>query len=237
MLNLTINGEARTLSEPVTVAELVECLGYDGRRVAVEVNQEVIPRSRHAEQRLASGDTVEIVTLVGGGSANPPAIWPGAPREIILSLQLGSTNKATSFPPSKGVLTVAPYFSQPCPACAGYISDSLLECLPAGTASRAAGSPEGILLRMEQPGAALACPYCSTPIGFDPNGLLISAPGGWPLLRYSRAALEQKILEDAPPGTALEHWALTYRFRQPGSHQPLVNYLFAEQAPADETVP
>jgi hypothetical protein len=92
-------------------------------------------------------------------------------------------------------------------------------------------------LRSERPGAALACPYCSTPIGFDANGALIRAPAGWPLLRYSRAALELKMHHDgAPVGTTLEQWARDYRFDQPGSHQPLTNYLFAEQAPADETV-
>src|SRR5262245_31909657 len=68
MLNLTINGEPRTLTDPLTVAELVERLGYDRRRVAVEVNQEVVPLPRHVEHRLSSGDAVEIVTLVGGGS-------------------------------------------------------------------------------------------------------------------------------------------------------------------------
>jgi thiazole synthase len=73
MLNLTINGEPRTLTEALTVADLVERLGYDRRRVAVEVNQEVIPLPRHPEHRLNPGDAVEIVTLVGGGSSNNAA--------------------------------------------------------------------------------------------------------------------------------------------------------------------
>jgi thiazole synthase len=73
MLNLTVNGESRTLTEPVTVAELVERLGYDRRRVAVEVNQEVVPQKQHEQHRLATGDAVEIVTLVGGGSADHAA--------------------------------------------------------------------------------------------------------------------------------------------------------------------
>jgi thiazole synthase len=67
MLTCTVNGEARTLPEPLTVAQLLERLGYDRRRVAVEVNGEVVPAARHAEQTLASSDRVEIVTLVGGG--------------------------------------------------------------------------------------------------------------------------------------------------------------------------
>jgi thiazole synthase len=75
MLNLTINGESKTLAEPLTVADLLDRLGYDRRRIAVEINQEVVPQPRHGEHRLAEGDAVEIVTLVGGGSA-PPADKP-----------------------------------------------------------------------------------------------------------------------------------------------------------------
>jgi thiazole synthase len=68
MLTCTVNGEVRTLPEPLTVAQLLERLGYDRRRVAVEVNGTVVPAVRHGEQALASADHVEIVTLVGGGS-------------------------------------------------------------------------------------------------------------------------------------------------------------------------
>ena len=68
MLKLTINGEIRTLSGPVTLAELLDDLGYDRRRIAVEVNRQVVPLPRHDEHRLGAGDDVEIVTLVGGGS-------------------------------------------------------------------------------------------------------------------------------------------------------------------------
>jgi thiazole synthase len=67
MLTCTVNGEARTLPEPLTVAQLLERLGYDRRRVAVEVNGQVVPTARHAEQTLAASDRIEIVTLVGGG--------------------------------------------------------------------------------------------------------------------------------------------------------------------------
>ena len=74
MLQLTINGETRTLAGPVTVAELLERLGYDRRRIAVEVNREVVPSPRHAEHRLAAGDAVEIVTLVGGGSGQESGV-------------------------------------------------------------------------------------------------------------------------------------------------------------------
>src|SRR5262249_29228488 len=56
------------ISEPVTLADLLGQLGYDRRRVAVEVNREVVPLPLHGQHSLAAGDDVEIVTLVGGGS-------------------------------------------------------------------------------------------------------------------------------------------------------------------------
>jgi thiazole synthase len=72
MLTLTINGELRTLPEPLSVAELVRRLGHDPRRIAVEVNQEVVPAAQQNDHPLHNGDAVEIVTLVGGGSGAPP---------------------------------------------------------------------------------------------------------------------------------------------------------------------
>src|SRR5687768_14723119 len=75
MFHLTINGEPRTLTDAPTVAQLLDQLGHDRRRVAVEVNREVVPFRDHPEHRLAEGDAVEIVTLVGGGSG-PPADKP-----------------------------------------------------------------------------------------------------------------------------------------------------------------
>jgi thiazole synthase len=68
MLMLTVNGEPRSLPEPLTVAELLNRLGHDPRRVAVEVNQTVVPAIRQANHLLKADDHVEIVTLVGGGS-------------------------------------------------------------------------------------------------------------------------------------------------------------------------
>jgi thiazole synthase len=68
MLKLTVNGEERTLPRAVTVAELLQQIGYERGRVAVEVNEAVVPRARHGEHLLVEGDHVEIVTLVGGGS-------------------------------------------------------------------------------------------------------------------------------------------------------------------------
>jgi thiazole synthase len=68
MLTCTVNGEASSLPEPLTVAQLLEHLRYDRRRVAVEINGDVVPSARHGEQAIASADRVEIVTLVGGGA-------------------------------------------------------------------------------------------------------------------------------------------------------------------------
>src|SRR4051812_12168843 len=78
MLQITLNGEPHSLPEPLTVADLVARLGYDRSRIAVELNQEVVPSPRHPEQQLTSGDAVEIVTLVGGGAPDqePPPDKP-----------------------------------------------------------------------------------------------------------------------------------------------------------------
>ena len=67
MLDLKINGAARQFSEALTVAGLIEQLGYAGKRIAVERNGEIVPRSQHATTALATGDQLEIVVAVGGG--------------------------------------------------------------------------------------------------------------------------------------------------------------------------
>jgi thiazole synthase len=73
MATLTINGESRDLPEPLTVATLLDRLGYDRRRVAVEVNREIVPAVQHGGHALRPGDRVEIVTLVGGGGPTLPS--------------------------------------------------------------------------------------------------------------------------------------------------------------------
>ncbi len=67
MLELRINGENRQFSAPLTVFGLIEQLGYVGKRIAVERNGEIVPKSQHASTELASGDELEIVVAVGGG--------------------------------------------------------------------------------------------------------------------------------------------------------------------------
>ncbi|MGQ4584365.1 sulfur carrier protein ThiS [Lysobacter sp. F60174L2] len=66
-MNITLNGEPRTLAAPTTVTALLQAEGLGERRVAVEVNGTIVPRSRHGEHPLADGDTVEIVHALGGG--------------------------------------------------------------------------------------------------------------------------------------------------------------------------
>ena len=66
-MELIINGEARHFPAPLSVAALVETLGYTGKRIAVERNGEIVPRGRHGEVALADADRIEIVVAVGGG--------------------------------------------------------------------------------------------------------------------------------------------------------------------------
>ncbi|MBU1363741.1 MAG: sulfur carrier protein ThiS [Gammaproteobacteria bacterium] len=67
MLELKINGETRQFPAALTVTGLIEHLGYAGKRIAVERNGEIVPKSQHATTALVSGDQLEIVVAVGGG--------------------------------------------------------------------------------------------------------------------------------------------------------------------------
>lgn len=62
-----LNGAEYSLGQPCTVAELLRLLDLAGKRVAVELNREIVPRSRYAEARLHDGDRLEIVHAIGGG--------------------------------------------------------------------------------------------------------------------------------------------------------------------------
>lgn len=66
-MHIVLNGERRPLADGCTVAELLQSAGFGDRRVAVEINREVLPRSRHATHPLADGDVVEIIHAIGGG--------------------------------------------------------------------------------------------------------------------------------------------------------------------------
>ena len=66
-MDIVLNGEPRSLTHPLTVFDLLRQEGLGERRVAVEVNGEIVPRSRHGEHALNAGDRVEIVHALGGG--------------------------------------------------------------------------------------------------------------------------------------------------------------------------
>ena len=67
-LHITVNGESRTASPGTTIAALITALGMDPQRVAIERNQEVIPRRTWTDATVADGDKLEIVAFIGGGS-------------------------------------------------------------------------------------------------------------------------------------------------------------------------
>ena len=69
-VKIVVNGESRELAAPATVAGLLEQMELTGRRVAVEVNGEIVPRSEHGTLMLKDQDRVEVVFAIGGGSDN-----------------------------------------------------------------------------------------------------------------------------------------------------------------------
>ncbi|MEK9754968.1 MAG: sulfur carrier protein ThiS [Rhodospirillaceae bacterium] len=72
-MRLTINGEDRVFDQPMTVAELLGRIGLDERKVAVERNREIVPKSGYAAQPLGDGDKLEIVHFIGGGAPDGAA--------------------------------------------------------------------------------------------------------------------------------------------------------------------
>jgi len=66
-MNLTVNGEPRTFEPLASLSALVSALGLDGRKVAIERNLEIVPRSAYGRTPLADGDRIEIVHFIGGG--------------------------------------------------------------------------------------------------------------------------------------------------------------------------
>ena len=67
MLNITINGEHRQFATGQNVASVIEALALTGKRIAVERNGEIVPKSQHVATALEPGDRLEIVVAVGGG--------------------------------------------------------------------------------------------------------------------------------------------------------------------------
>lgn len=67
MISLTINGTPRTFDRPLNCADLISALELTGKRIAMERNGEIVPRSQFAHCMLQDGDRLEIVAAVGGG--------------------------------------------------------------------------------------------------------------------------------------------------------------------------
>ena len=66
-MDIQVNGEKQSVPDGYTAAQLVSDMGLLGRRVAMEVNLEIVPRSRYEQHALQAGDNIEIVHAVGGG--------------------------------------------------------------------------------------------------------------------------------------------------------------------------
>lgn len=67
MIEVTVNGKAHRFERPLEIAALLARLELGGRKIAVERNGEIVPRSAHADIRIENGDRLEIVVAVGGG--------------------------------------------------------------------------------------------------------------------------------------------------------------------------
>ncbi len=66
-IRILVNGAPREFAAPPTVAQVLESLALAGKRIAIERNGEIVPRSRFGHELLAEGDRVEVVAAVGGG--------------------------------------------------------------------------------------------------------------------------------------------------------------------------
>ena len=67
MITIYVNGAIHQIADASSVAALIDVLGYTGKRVALERNGDIVPRSQHATQLLNDGDRLELVVAVGGG--------------------------------------------------------------------------------------------------------------------------------------------------------------------------
>jgi sulfur carrier protein len=66
-MNILLKGEPKIVPADSTAAHLIEILELSGKRLAVEINEEIVPRSQYATYRLQAGDRIEIVHAIGGG--------------------------------------------------------------------------------------------------------------------------------------------------------------------------
>lgn len=66
-MQIHINGKQQNILEPISVADLLTSLNIENKRIAVELNQEIIPRSEHRQIILKEGDVVEVIQAIAGG--------------------------------------------------------------------------------------------------------------------------------------------------------------------------
>lgn len=66
-MQVQVNGDGVELPAQATIADLIEHMALTGKRLAVEVNEDIVPRSQHPEFRLNDGDRIEVVHAIGGG--------------------------------------------------------------------------------------------------------------------------------------------------------------------------
>jgi len=67
MHTIVLNGQPRNCAPGRTLRDLLDEAGYGQRRVAVEINREIVPKSEHAQREIRDGDRIEIVNAIGGG--------------------------------------------------------------------------------------------------------------------------------------------------------------------------
>ena len=67
MIQVTVNGKTQRLARPLPVSDLIESMSLAGKKLAIERNGEIVPRSAHASTVVMDGDRLEIVVAVGGG--------------------------------------------------------------------------------------------------------------------------------------------------------------------------
>ncbi len=66
-MNIQLNGENKNVADGTLLSQLIEQLELNGKRLAVEINREIVPRSQHADYVIREGDKIEIVHAIGGG--------------------------------------------------------------------------------------------------------------------------------------------------------------------------
>jgi sulfur carrier protein len=67
VISVCINGAQQIFEQTISIADLVDSMGLNGKRIAIECNSEIVPRSQFLQRLLADGDKIEVVVAVGGG--------------------------------------------------------------------------------------------------------------------------------------------------------------------------